>query len=414
MVKVKQALVLGAGVAGMSTALGLAERGIFVNLVDTDGAIGGRSRELSCKGLRECVRCDVCLATDMIQDVGRSNFIRVFRNSRLRGISGEPGNFRATLSRSPEFIDEGSCTACGECLFACPAGAIHGPGVGIPLAYSIDPEACLHMRGEDCRSCEEACPQGAVDLSAGPSTKRLQVGTVVVATGFTPFDPDLEPRLGHDQIPGVISSLEAERSLGISGRLDLSDGSPPERLAFIQCVGSRDLKRGVEYCSKVCCKYSMGIGRMLRALHPDLAMTYFIMDWRPYDLESEDLRGWATIDPAIRVIRSRPSEIITSPTGDPVVRYTTQGEDIAEDEFDMVILSVGMTPSDDLEGLASLLELALSPQRFIDTDVERPAKTSRPGIFAAGCCTGPKDIEESAMEGNVAAGEAASFLEGLL
>lgn len=405
-------MVIGAGIAGISAALGLAERGIFVNLVDSDSAIGGRSRELSCKGLDKCVRCDVCLATDKLLEVGRSEMIRVLRNTRVKSVSGSPGNFRVTLERSPSPVDEGSCNACGKCVEICPANAISPPRSGIPLTYSIDPDACLWYRGDDCHLCEEACPQGAIDLSRKGSTKRMQVGAIVVATGFTPFDPDLDPRYSHDLIPGVLSSLEAERQISIDGDLVPPEGTSLDRLAFVQCVGSRDLKHGVEYCSKVCCKYSMGIALLLRALHPELEITFFYMDWRPYDLKGEDLREWASRDQGVRSIRSRPAEILPSETGKPVVRFTDAGESISEEEFDMVLLSVGMAPPEGLEDLAERLGLRTTPQGYIETSVERPAMTSRPGIFASGCCTGPKDIEESAMEGNAAAGEAASFLEG--
>ena len=412
-VKLRQALIIGAGIAGISAALGLADRGVFVNLVDAEGTIGGRAKELSCKGVDECVRCDVCLAIDKLYEVGASERIRVFPNSTIRSISGEPGNFRVTLERNPGYVSE-DCTACGACAEACPVpgGAIGPPGMGIPLTYAIDPNACLWMRGEDCRSCEEACPHGAIDLARGKSTKRLRVGALVVATGFQPFDPSLEPRYSHDLIPGVITSLEAERMLNLDGRLLLPDGSPPRRVAFIQCVGSRDSWKGVEYCSKVCCKYSMAIALNLRALDPDADITFFYMDWRPYDLRGGDIGEWASRDPRLSIVRSRPAEVLASDSGKPVVRYVGVEEEIAEDEFDMVILSIGMGPPEGIEDMAEMLGLEMTPQGFLWTSVERPAMTSRPGVFASGCCTGPKDIEESAMEGVAAAGEAASFLEG--
>lgn len=407
--------MVGAGIAGISAALSLADRGIFVNLVEGEGAIGGKTRELSCKGVNECVRCDVCLATDRINEVAISRKIRVFPLSKIKRVSGEPGSFRVTLERSPRYVKEDLCTACGLCMEKCPVegSAIRPPDGGIPITYMIDPCTCLRWNGEDCSACVGACPHGAIDLSMKRSTRRLEVGTIVVATGFEPFEPQLEPRYRWDEIPGVITSLEAERVLNLEGRLPLPSYDHPPRVAFIQCVGSRDQRTGTEYCSKVCCKYSMCIALHLREVDPQAEITFFYMDWRPYDLRGSNIMDWEAEDDMLRVVRSRPAEILPSEALKPIVRYAIAGEEIREEEFDMVILSIGIRPPENLVEIADLLGVGMTPQGFLQTSVERPSITTRPGIFASGCCTGPKDIEESAMEGEAAAGEAASFLEGL-
>ncbi|NYT10973.1 MAG: CoB--CoM heterodisulfide reductase iron-sulfur subunit A family protein [Methanomassiliicoccales archaeon] len=411
----RQALVIGAGIAGISAALSLADRGIFVNIIDSEGAIGGRARELACKGVDKCVRCDVCLVTDSLYNVGKSQRIRIFPNSTLKNVSGEPGRFRVTIDRRPRYIDEAKCTACGACIGSCPVdgSAIRPPDMGVPLTYMIDPTRCLSLNDQDCSACFDACSNGAVDLSMKPSTKRMEVGTIIVATGFEPFDPILEPRYRYDELPGVITSLDAERLMNLEGKLPSADGENPRTVAFIQCVGSRDQRLGAEYCSKVCCKYSRGIAANLREIDPQAEITFFIMDWRPYELVEDDIFAWEAIDEKVRVVRARPAEIISSDSAKPQVRYVFPSENMIEEEFDLVILSIGIRPPYGLDRMAGLLGLDITPTGFLWTSSERPSLTSRLGIFASGCCTGPKDIEESAMEGTAAAGEAASFLEGL-
>jgi len=411
----RQALVIGAGVAGISAALGLADRGIFVNIIDSEGAIGGRARELACKGVNKCIRCDVCLATDRLYEVGKSERIRVFPFSTLKSVSGEPGRFRVTINRKPRYVDEGKCTACGACIEGCPVegSAIRPADMGVPLTYMIDPTRCLSLNDQVCGACVDACPNRAVDLSMKSSTKRLEVGTIIVATGFEPFDPILEPRLRYDEIPGVITSLEAESFMNLEGKLPSPDGENPRRVAFIQCVGSRDQRVGAEYCSKICCKYSRGIAAYLREIDPQAEITFFIMDWRPYDLVGDDIFQWEAVDEKVRVVRARPAEIILSDSAKPLVRYVVPQERLLEEEFDLTILSIGIRPPEGLNSMAELLGIKITPTGFLWTSGEKPSLTSRSGIFASGCCTGPKDIEESSMEGTAAAGEAASFLEGL-
>jgi heterodisulfide reductase subunit A2 len=179
-------------------------------------------------------------------------------------------------------------------------------------------------------------------------------------------------------------------------------------------VGSRDEKRGVDYCSKICCKYSYGLARLLRALHPELDITIFFMDWRPYDLKGDDLLAWSLRDDHLKLVRGRPAEIIPSEEGKPAVRFVdVQERSLEEEAFDLVILAVGIVPAPDLPLMADMLGVQLSERGFVHSSEERPTLTNRPGVFAAGCCRGPADIQESVMDGVTAAGEAMAFLGGL-
>jgi len=409
--------VIGGGTAGISAALHLAERGVFVNIVEKAPCLGGKAAELCCKGKDECVRCDVCLSMDKLYDVAKNRSIRVFSNTEVRKVTGKPGDFRVTLERKPRFVDERACTACGLCTQACPVegGAIRPQEAGFPRTYRILEELCIRWNGEDCWRCVEACPNQAIDFSPRSSIKRLNVGAIVLATGFEPFDASRDVRLGCGELADVISSSEAERIVNRTGRLLVpSTGKEPRRVAFVMCVGSRDETRGVDYCSKVCCKYSYGLARLLRALHPELDISFFFMDWRPYDLKGDDLFAWSLRDDHLKLVRGRPAEIIPSEEGKPAVRFVdVQGRSLEEEVFDLVLLAVGIVPSPDLPLMADMLGVQLSERGFVHSSEDRPTVTSRPGVFAAGCCRGPVDIQESVMDGVTAAGEAMAFLGGL-
>lgn len=230
----------------------------------------------------------------------------------------------------------------------------------------------------------------------------LHTGAVIVATGAAPFDVDRDPRLHHGDCPGVMTSLEVERALVGKGRL-LVPGipDPPQDMAVVQCVGSRDLARGVPYCSKACCKYAFKLGQHLRSIYPELRLTFFYMDWRPLEDGPRALAEWAASDPLVKLVRSRPAEVLPGPR--PMVRYAASGDEVIEEEFDMVMLTLGITPSPDTKELASVLHLEPDRLGFLPDGGK--------GVFTAGCCRGPRDIRESVEDGVAAAGRAAALLE---
>jgi len=410
----KQILIIGGGTAGISAALNLAERGIFTTIVEKSHRIGGHAHVLCCKGLVECVRCDVCLSTDKLSEVAQSDHIRVFTGTRVRRVSGRPGDYRVSLERGPQYVREKGCVACGECRQVCPTGAIGPNGAqGIPLTYRIDEARCLRWKGEECTRCVATCPTEAIDFGARVSRKQLNVGAIIVANGFEPFNAELEPRYGHGRVRDVLTSLEAEERIGLEGHLLTTDDRMPTRVAIIQCVGSRDDRVGASYCSKVCCKYALKLAEYLTLVNPDIKISFFFMDWRPLDMVDQDLYSWAERNGNARIIRSRPAEVMVSEEGKPLVRFAPVDDSrVVEEEYDMVILSIGIAPPADVEDVATMLGIEREEGGFLLT-ADSPTLTSVPGVFVAGCASGPKDIEESAMDGAVAAARVAAFMERL-
>jgi heterodisulfide reductase subunit A len=227
-------------------------------------------------------------------------------------------------------------------------------------------------------------------------------GAAIVATGALPYDADRDPRLHHIDCLDVLSSQEIERSLVEKGHIVVpSTGRPPQEMAILQCIGSRDVRRGMPYCSKACCKYAYKMGRHLRSLYPELKLTFFFMDWRPLEDAKNALEEWASQDGQVRIVRSRPSEVL--PGDRPIVRYAPPGDLVIEEGFDLVMLSVGLVPDSGNPELARVLGIALDPYGFLNSD--------RPNVLLAGTCAGPKDIRESAEDGVAAAGLAAQLLE---
>ncbi|MBI0582770.1 MAG: CoB--CoM heterodisulfide reductase iron-sulfur subunit A family protein [Methanomassiliicoccus sp.] len=233
--------------------------------------------------------------------------------------------------------------------------------------------------------------------------EHIDADAVILAVGAVPYDPDADPRLRHRECADILSSLEVEMALAGSERLVVpSTGAEPRDMAIIQCVGSRDVRRGAPYCSKACCKYGQRLGRRLRHLYPEMRLVFFFMDWRPLEDAPDALDAWAAGDERTVVVRSRPSEVLGGEH--PVVRYATQGESVAEDAFDIVMLTVGMLPGDDNPRLAEAFGIGLDEHGFLVSD--------RGEVIVAGACGGPMDLRESIEEGIAAAGRAWRHLEG--
>jgi len=401
-------LIIGGGTAGTSAALSLAERGISSTIVERSSRIGGLASDLACKGRVQCVKCDVCMSTERVPLLFRSSLVRVITSSEVTTVERDLGTYRVGVVPTRS-IDPLSCNGCGDCADACPPKAIEMVP-GRKSKWRVVTQSCP-FPVEECTSCVDVCFRDAV--RTGPGRSEIIVDAVIVAVGNETYDAMIESRLGYGLVNGVITALDAECELNMYGSLDrFCSGRPPKSVAFIQCVGSRG-RPGSEQCSKVCCKYAMKLAQSLRAGDAGLDITFFMMDWRRYAAE-DSIIDLTRSDPKLTLLRSRPAEIVQDENGRPAVRYALATDDtVAEKEFDLVILSIGLIPPVAGQDIANSLGVRLSPQGFFMSEGNPGRMTDAKGLFFCGSCAGPKDIEECVMDGAIAAGKAYTYLEGL-
>ena len=350
--------------------------------------------------------------------------IELLTLSKVTAISGDSGDFTVTLKQSPRFVDMEKCIACGTCAEKCPAKttdpfneglakrkAIYVPyAQAVPLKYAIDKNRCIYFLKGKCRACEKFCPTNAIKFDDVEKDITLNVGSVILTAGFTPFNPDKFDNYQHAKFPNVVTSMEFERILSAGGPFGghvhrLSDGKEPKKIAWLQCVGSRDLNRcDNEYCSSVCCMYAIKESVIAKEhLGPDLEPTIFFMDMRTHGKDFEKYYERAKSQ-GVRFIRSKVHTITEiDETGTLNLVYATDaGERISED-FDMVVLSVGMEPATSAIETAKILGVELNAYKFVRTSDIAPVSTSREGIYVAGAIQGPKDIPQSVVEASAAA-----------
>ena len=274
--------------------------------------------------------------------------------------------------------------------------------VSHPL-YAIHREACLYFKDPQAHLCREECPEQAIDLDRQPIEFTLQVQAIVLATGYTPFDPLTKSRLGYGEVPNVITALELERMIRLAGDVRRpSDGRRPERLAFIQCVGSRDLTLDHLFCSRVCCGYALRMGKAIRHRWPEIASTVFYMDLQNFG--KEFLPAYEEAREALTLIRGIPGAINPAPDGGVAVVFQPEGGGPPREEvFDLLVLSVGLMPSPENSRWAERLAIPLNEDGFLMT-------VGGGGIFTAGTATGPMDIAQSVADGGRAARAVADYL----
>ena len=358
--------------------------------------------------------------------------IELLTLTEIEKVGGEAGNFEVDIVQHARYVDVEKCIACGVCAEKCPKKvddaynesiakrkAIYVPyAQAVPLKYAIDEDSCIYLIKGKCRACEKFCPAGAIAFEDKGTSKTLNVGSILFAPGFKPFDPSRMDAYGYANHPNIITSMEFERILSASGPtmghlVRMSDHQEPQKIAWLQCVGSRDTNRcDHSYCSSVCCMYAIKES-MIAKEHggADLDCAIFFMDIRTHGKDFERYYDNAREQHGVRFIRSRIHTIEPlQQTDDLLIKYADEEGNMAEEVFNLVVLSVGLeTPPDVLE-LSNDLGIDVTEGGFCQTDSFRPVATSRDGIYVCGAFQGPKDIPQAVIEASSAASEAGILL----
>ena len=431
-------LVIGAGIAGIQASLEIADAGYRVHLVERTATIGGHMAMFD--KTFPTLDCAACILTPKMVAVGKHPNVDLMVLSEVQEVSGEPGAWRVKVLRHATRVDASACVACNDCAQFCPVTVPNEFDVGIagrkaiyipfpqavPNAYVVDPAACTWVQsgGKKCGACAKKCSKEAVHLDAQDEVVELEVGNIVVATGYDPFDARRIPRYGYARHPNVLTALEFERLSNASGptggrivmktkRLDKRtkterwvfepDGPPPRSVAIVHCVGSRDRNHNA-WCSRVCCMYSLKFAHLVREKLPAARCSEYYIDLRAYGKGYEEFLERVE-EEDVHLVRGRSAEVVER-DGQLYVR----GEDVrarrlVEEPVDMVLLAVGLQPSDATAELAGKLGLRRGGDGWLEelSSTTDPSSTERGGIFVAGTCQGPKDIPDTVAQASAAA-----------
>ncbi|MDD1755307.1 MAG: CoB--CoM heterodisulfide reductase iron-sulfur subunit A family protein [Methanomassiliicoccales archaeon] len=421
--KVGAVMVVGGGISGVQAALDMADSGFKVYLVEKKASIGGTMAQLD--KTFPTNDCSMCIMAPKLVAAGRHQNIELITNAEVEMIQGVPGDFMVTLKKNTLRVDEEKCTGCGECAIKCPIETSDEYNEGmkkrkaiyvmypqaVPLVFCIDKNKCI-----GCGICHEECKAKAIVYDKKSEALEIPVGAVILCPGFEEFDARLKKEYGYGSYKNVVTSIEFERILSATGPffgmvLRPSDGEVPKKVAFIQCVGSRDEKVGNTYCSSVCCMYAIKEAIIAGEHTEGLKPYIFFMDIRAVGKEFEDYRERAEKEYGITMYRgARVASVEEDPlTKNLTLRYSYEGESRSED-FDMVVLSVGLKPPEDADKLAKRLGIKLNKHGFCDTSIYDPLSTSRPGIFVSGAFAAPKDIPTSVAEASGVASKAGAII----
>jgi len=428
----KRAVVIGGGIAGIQASLDLADRGFEVHLVEKSPSIGGHMAQLDKTfPTNDCSMC--ILSPKMIMCADHAN-IKLHTYSEVEGVSGDFPKFKVTIKEKARYVDVTKCTGCGDCIAKCPVKvpwefeeglaqrkAIYLPfPQAVPRKVTIDGDHCRMILSKKCGVCKKVCQAGAIDYDQKDKLVEVEAAAIIVATGFELMDTSVMSQYCLGVCKDVVTSLQLERILSASGPTGghlarPSDHQEPKKLAFIQCVGSRD-SHTHGYCSSVCCMYATKESILAREHAPGLEATIFYMDMRATGKGFQEFVSRARQNYGVRYIRSRPAKVQSPDGGSGVlVNYETRGlsgESVTE-EFDMLVLCPALIPSKGAKDLSKALRVDLDEDGFIDTpDLARPVDTSRKGILACGFISGPIDIPDSVSQASAAAARAAELIEG--
>lgn len=418
------ALVIGGGPAGMQAALDLADSGYKVYILEDTPSIGGTMAQLD--KTFPTNDCSMCILSPKLVATGRHENITMLTHAELKKVEGKAGNFKVTITKHSRYIIEDKCTGCGVCAEHCPiegvstfdkemapAKAIYVPfPQAVPLIYTIEKGLCI-----GCGECEKFCEAKAIQYSMAPDMEEvIEVGSIILSPGYSVFDATKKVEYGLGVYPNVLTNIEFERMLSASGPTEghiirPSDGDVPKRIAFIQCVGSRDAQTGNTYCSSYCCMAALKQAVIGKEHAPGLKTTIYFMDTRAFGKEFEEYLYRAENEYGVIIARNnRVPKVSEDPKTNNLILLYHAGAEIMEEEFDMVILSTGARPPESADSIAKTLGIQLNKFGFCEADELSPVETSVPGIFICGAFSGPKDIPDSIAQASGAAGKVAAML----
>jgi len=419
-------LVVGGGIAGIQSALDLAEVGIKVYLVEEDPSIGGKMAQLD-KTFPTNDYSICILAPKMVDCYGHPN-INVLTHSRVIGLEGEKGNFKVRVLRKATYIDQEKCMGRGDCIEKCPVKgvldywelglstrkAIYIPfPQAVPKTAVIDPENCLYLTQGKCGICAKVCEYDAINFDMEDEEIEFKVNSVILCPGFDECNASLKTEYGYDIFKNVVTSREFERILSTAGPyegklLRPSDKKPPKKVAFLQCVGSRDDKTGNTYCSSVCCMHALKAAMIAKSRLKEVEPHIFFLDVRTVGKEFEDYRIKAENENGVVIHRGTRVASIDEDENQRLIIHYSNNKGPVEEAFDLVVLSVGICPTNSAGEIAKVFGIELNKDGFCSTSIWDPLSTSRDGIFVAGTFSAPKDIPASVAEASGTASKALS------
>jgi len=425
-------LVIGAGIVGLQVSIDLANMGFQVHLVESQPSIGGRMAQLD--KTFPTNDCSICiLAPKMIECVQHPN-IDTMTYSEVLDITGTMGDFDVKVQKKPRYVDVDKCTGCGECVEKCPTKAPNEFDLGmserkaiylpfpqaVPKKVTIDPTSCRMLTEGKCGICEKVCTAKAIDYEQKEETVQLNVGAVVVCTGFDLYDMTNVPEYGYGRLDNVMTAMEFERMLSASGPTlghiqRPSDGKEPKTIAFIQCVGSRDVNCK-PYCTSVCCMHSVKEAVIANEHDPDLKSYIFNIDLRVGGKGFQEYVHRAIKEYDVNFIRSRPGSITRNGDGDVVIWYEDTHEGTQETlQVELVVLAQALFASNGTKRVADILKVDMDQFGFLDIPdpLARPVDTTVQGIFACGFCQSPRDIPQGIVQASSAAARVAEELGGM-
>ena len=428
----KRALVIGGGIAGIQTALDIADAGYQVDIVEKEPSIGGRMSQLD--KTFPTLDCSACILTPKMVEAAAHENITIHTWSEVEKVSGFVGNFTVDIRKKARYVNMDKCTGCGICQEKCPSkkplnefnrglntrSAIYTPfAQAIPNVPVIDANNCIKLKTGKCGICEKFCQAGAIDYTQKDEIITQNYGAIVVATGFDTIKLDQYGEYAYNESKDVITSLELERIMNAAGPTKghlerLSDGKAPKEIVFIQCVGSRcSDDRGKPYCSKICCMYTAKHAMLIRDKYPDTNVTVFYIDVRTPGKNFDEFYRRAVEDYGVNYIKGQVGKVAPQADGSLLV----QGVDLLENKqirkkADMVVLATAIEPNADVRKIATMLTASIDTNNFL-TEAHpklRPVESPTAGVFLSGVCQGPKDIPETVAQ----AGAAAVKVIGLL